>query len=128
MGGPKGSAIALAVDILSGLVAGAKHAPNIQSFHNLDGATGVGASLAAVDISKFISLDAYKSEMDAYIASLKGMKKAGSATEIYLPGEIEYNKEVESRQTGILLDDEAVNALNQLLESVGSALRLTPVN
>ncbi len=127
MGGPKGSAIALAVDILSGLVAGAKHAPDIKSFHNLDGATGVGASLAAVDISKFMDLDAYKTEMDAYIASLKGMKKAGSATEIYLPGEIEYNREVESRRSGIQLDDEAVNALNQLLASVGSDVRLAPI-
>ena len=42
MGGPKGSAIALAVDILSGMVAGAQHAPDIKSFHDLDGPTGVG--------------------------------------------------------------------------------------
>ncbi|HOE35121.1 MAG: Ldh family oxidoreductase [Chloroflexi bacterium] len=128
MGGPKGSAIALAVDILSGIVAGAEHAPNIKSFHNLDGKTGVGASLIAIDIEKFMALDAFKASMDEYIASLKNMKKASFANEIYLPGEIEYNKERESLVSGISLDDEAVAALNQLLESVGSDLRLTAMD
>ena len=127
MGGPKGSAIALAVDILSGMVAGAKHAPDVKSFHDLDGPTGVGASLAAIDISKFMPLEDYKNEMGAYIGRLKGMKKAGAASDIYLPGEIEHNKEVESMQSGILLDDDAVKALNQLLESIESPVQLTPL-
>ena len=54
------------------------------------------------------------------------MKKAGAASDIYLPGEIEHNKEVESMQSGILLDDDAVKALNQL-ESIESPVQLTPL-
>ena len=124
MGGPKGSAIALAVDILSGILAGAEHAPNLRSFHEIEGKTGVGASLIAIDIRKFMSLDEFVASMDEYLKSLKGMKKANFAKEIYLPGEIEYKRELESYTTGIALDNKAVEVLNQLLEKIGSTKRL----
>lgn len=128
MAGPKGSAIALAVDVLSGIMAGAEHAPNVRSFHEVNGPTGVGASMIAIDISKFIDLDEFKASMEAYIISLKGMKKATFANEIYLPGEIEFIKERESERSGISLDDEAVDALNQLLEQHGITQRLEPLS
>jgi LDH2 family malate/lactate/ureidoglycolate dehydrogenase len=124
MAGPKGSAIALAIDILSGMVAGSHYAPNLLSFHTTDGPTGVGASLIVVDISKFIPLDEFQRKMDDYVLNLKGMKKASFAKEIFLPGEIEFNREQESNQSGIFLDDQAVQNLNNLLEKVGSKQRL----
>ncbi len=124
MGGPKGSAIALAVDILSGILAGAEHAPNLKSFHEPEGKTGVGATLIAIDIKKFMDLDQFSSTMDEYIQSLKGMKKANFASEIFVPGEIEYKREMASREMGISLDDKAVDVLNQLLKKVGSSKRL----
>jgi len=55
------------------------------------------------------------------------MKKSKSATEIYLPGEIEYNRQVASRKNGIDLSDNAVGILNNLLEQIGSAKRLVPI-
>jgi len=126
MGGPKGSAIALAVDILSGIVAGAEHAPNLLSFHSTEGKTGVGVSLIAVDISKSMPLDAFAATMDEYIQNLKGMRKASFASEIFLPGEIEYFRDLESQKLGILLDDTAVEKLNHMLESIASDKRLEP--
>ncbi|MDI6725712.1 MAG: Ldh family oxidoreductase, partial [Smithellaceae bacterium] len=42
VGGPKGYGLALAVDLLAGLISGSKYGPNINSFHELKGATGVG--------------------------------------------------------------------------------------
>jgi LDH2 family malate/lactate/ureidoglycolate dehydrogenase len=124
MGGPKGSALALAVDILSGIIAGGEHAPNIKTFHTPSGKTGVGASIAVIDIQKFTPLPEFATTMDDYVQSMKGMKKAKGASEIFLPGEIEQRREVASRQNGIELDEKAVAALNQLLEKVGSSRRL----
>jgi LDH2 family malate/lactate/ureidoglycolate dehydrogenase len=119
MGGPKGSAIALAIDILSGIVSGSAHAPNIRSFHLLEGVTGVGASLVAMDIRKFMPLDAFASSMDEYIDKIKGLKKASFTSDIYLPGEIEYKKEMESKVKGISLDEKTVKAINEMLEQLG---------
>ncbi len=124
MGGPKGSALALAVDIVSGMLGGGEHAPNIKTFHTPSGITGVGASITAIDIRKFANLDEFAGSMDEYTQSLKGMKKAKFASEIFLPGEIEQRREAVSRNGGIELDEKAVTVLNTLLEKVGSSKRL----
>lgn len=124
MGGPKGSAIALAVDIISGMLSGAKYAPNLKSFHAPEGATGVGASLIVIDISRFMELDVFKEHMRGYIESIKGMKKAKGFDEIFMPGEIEYIREQKSYKEGIELDEKAVAAIDKLLEAVGSSKRL----
>lgn len=120
MAGPKGSAIALAVDILSGMLAGAEHAPNLLSFHSPEGRTGVGATLIAIDIKKFMPLEQFSEEMDNYFQNLKGMKKAKSATEIYIPGEIEQLREKTSNEMGISLDEKAIEVINQFLSKTGS--------
>lgn len=124
MGGPKGSAIALAVDILSGILAGAEHAPNLKSFHAPEGKTGVGASLIVLDVAHFTDPGAFAGEMRAYAASVKGLKRAGGFDEIFMPGEIEYGRESRSKSDGIELDGNAVETLNGLLECIGSAMRL----
>jgi LDH2 family malate/lactate/ureidoglycolate dehydrogenase len=128
MAGPKGSAIALMVDILSGIIAGAQHAPDLRSFHATEGKTGVGASLIALDIQKFIDLGEFKSTMDQYIENLKGLKKASFVNEIFLPGEIEYNNQQESLRIGINLDDSAVDTLNSLLEYFSCNQRLKAIS
>jgi len=124
MGGPKGSSIALAVDIVSGLLSGAEHAPNLRSFHAPEGKTGVGAALVAIDINKFMELSQFAEEMDEYIQTIKGLKKARQTSEIYIPGEIEQLKEKISNNTGIILEEKAVEVLNQLLMSISSSKRL----
>lgn len=124
MGGPKGSAIALAVDICSGILSGAEHAPNVKSFHSQKGVTGVGAALIALDISRFMTLKAFSTMMEEYIQSLKGMKKAKFSSEIFIPGEIEFRRELESRESGISLKEQAVDMINRLSEDLGSQLRL----
>lgn len=127
MGGAKGSAIALAVDIFSGILAGAEHAPNIKSFHVLEGVTGVGASLIAIDIRIFMKLKEFASSMDQYFTQIKSLKKASFASEIFIPGEIEYRKELESKKNGVFLEDQAVDTLNKLLVQVGSKRQLEAV-
>jgi LDH2 family malate/lactate/ureidoglycolate dehydrogenase len=124
MSGPKGSAIALAVDIMSGMLSGAQYAPNLKSFHTPEGATGVGASLIVLDINRFMELHVFQSHMEGYIESIKAMKKAKGFNEIFLPGELEYNKEQHSYKEGIQIDEKAVAAIDSLLEAIGSDKRL----
>lgn len=124
MSGPKGSAIALAVDIISGMLSGAQYAPNLKSFHTPEGATGVGASLIVLDISRFMELGVFQKHMESYIESIKDMKKAKGFDEIFIPGEIEYNKEQKSYKEGIELDEKAAEAIDSLLEAIGSEKRL----
>ncbi|HTP60192.1 MAG TPA: Ldh family oxidoreductase, partial [Spirochaetia bacterium] len=53
LGGPKGSGLAMMIDIFSGMLSGSSYGRQLKSFHELDGATGVGACFIAVDIGRF---------------------------------------------------------------------------
>lgn len=124
MGGPKGSAIGLAVDILSGILSGSSFAPNLKSFHAPEGSTGVGAALTVIDVEHFMPEAEFRRLMSGYIDSIHNMKKAKGVDTIYIPGEIEQGKEKTSRAFGIELDDKAIAALDALLEAVHSSIRL----
>ncbi len=80
--------------------------------------------MIVLDIAKFQPLEAFASEIGAYTKSVKGLKKANGFAELFLPGEIEHRKEMESLRVGITLDENAVSAINALLDTVGSNLNL----
>jgi LDH2 family malate/lactate/ureidoglycolate dehydrogenase len=63
--------------------------------------------------------------MQSYLSAIKGSKKAKGVSRIFLPGEIELEKERKSSSKGIELGSALVSSLNQLLEKMKSSLRLT---
>jgi len=125
MGGPKGYGLALMVDILTGLLSGSQYGPEVKTFHQPLGPTGVGVCTMAIDIERFMSLQQFNSLMKGYLASIKESKKANGVSRIYLPGEIEFEKERKSLAEGIELSDSVVQNLNQLLERAKNPLRLS---
>lgn len=122
--GPKGSALAIVIDVICGLVTGSKYGPNVKTFHKLEGPTGVGAICMAMDISYFMDLSDFQSKIDDYINSIKNLKKVRGVSEIFLPGEIEFLKEEKSQKEGIELDFPTVEKLNDLLSKLNIDLRL----
>lgn len=124
MGGPKGSALAMAIDMISGLLAGSGYGPNLKSFHTLEGPTGVGASCIAIDISHFMEIEVFKERMGGYADSVKTMEKAAGFEEILMPGEMEDRKEKESLECGIEMEPHQIADLDELLAKAGSAIRL----
>jgi len=124
IGGPKGYGLALVIDILAGLLSGSQYGPKIKTFHQPLGPTGIGVLTMAIDIERFMPLDQFKQLMDSYIGSIKKSKKAKGVSRIYLPGEIEFEKEKENLAEGIELNESVVSDLNQLLEKVKSPIRM----
>jgi LDH2 family malate/lactate/ureidoglycolate dehydrogenase len=124
IGGPKGYGLALMIDILAGLLSGSQYGPKIKTFHQPLGPTGIGVLTMAIDIEKLMPLGQFKQLMDSYVESIKKSKKAKGVLRIYLPGEIEFEKERKSLAEGIELNESVVSDLNQLLEKVKSPLRL----
>jgi L-2-hydroxycarboxylate dehydrogenase (NAD+) len=123
--GPKGSALAIVIDIIAGMLSGSRFGPEVKTFHKLEGATGVGVFCMAIDISQFIELEIFYSKIDEYIRSIKNLKKVKNTSEIYLPGELEFIREEKSREEGIDLDSKVMENLNDILEELGNNLRLT---
>ncbi|MBR2670397.1 MAG: Ldh family oxidoreductase [Solobacterium sp.] len=119
IGGPKGSAMALAIDIAAGMLSGSAYAPNVKAIHYPEGKAGVGGCIIAIDIAHFMDLEEFRTKMQEYLASIRSMKKAEGVTRIYIPGEIEYEKTVNSYANGINLTDTAVEQLNRKFEKYG---------
>ncbi len=122
--GPKGSALAMIVDIISGMLAGSKYGPDVKTFHKLEGPTGVGVICMAIDINHFMDLSNFYAKVDDYIHSIKGLSKVKGNSEIYLPGEIELLNEQKAAKEGIILDSSTLEKLNDLLIILGIQLRL----
>jgi LDH2 family malate/lactate/ureidoglycolate dehydrogenase len=125
MGGPKGYGLALMIDVLAGMLSGSKYGPEVKTFHQPEGPTGVGACCLAMDVGKFMPLANFKALIRSYAESIRKSTKAPGFSRIYLPGEIEFEKEKASSEKGIDLQPGTAKDLNQLLEKVGSPLRLT---
>jgi LDH2 family malate/lactate/ureidoglycolate dehydrogenase len=124
MGGPKGYGLALMVDVLAGLLSGSKYGPGVKTFHLPEGPTGVGVCCMAIDVERFMPVDAFKELIRSYVKSIRGSRKAKGVSRIYLPGEIEFEKEKTSSKEGIEINAETAKNLNQLLEKIKSPLRL----
>jgi LDH2 family malate/lactate/ureidoglycolate dehydrogenase len=112
------------IDVLAGLLSGSQYGPNVKTFHEPLGPTGIGAFLLAIDIERFMPLDQFRRLMTSYVESIKKTKKAKDVSRIYLPGEIELEKEKKSLAEGIELNDSLAQNLDQLLKRVKSPLRL----
>lgn len=128
IGGPKGYGLAFMIDILVGMLSGSHYGPEVKSFHQLSGPTGIGVLTLAIDIERFMPLPQFKERLASYGTSIRKVKRASGVSRIYLPGEIELEKEKKSVEEGIELSDSTVRSLNQLLEKAKSPLRLGEVS
>jgi LDH2 family malate/lactate/ureidoglycolate dehydrogenase len=124
IGGPKGYGLALMVDVLAGMLSGAAFGRDIKSFHQLMGPTEVGALALAIDVERFMPLPQFRHLLEGYVEAIRGSRKAKGTARIYLPGEIESEKEKTSRERGLELRPASIELLNQLLEKLKSPIRL----
>jgi LDH2 family malate/lactate/ureidoglycolate dehydrogenase len=113
-GGPKGSAIALLIDVFSGILAGASFGPHIKDMYaNFEEPTNTGHIFGAFDISKFIDTSLFKQNMDQMIREIKGSTPAKGVQEIFLPGEIELKKKQQRLKEGIPLSPAVIKELKE---------------
>lgn len=124
LGGPKGSGLAMMIDILSGVLSGSSYGRGLKSFHELDGATGVGACFIAIDVGRFVDPESFARTIREYVGDIKALRKQPGVNEILVPGEVELAREEESRRLGIELPGPVVKSTDEILASLGSPLRI----
>lgn len=125
MGGPKGSAMALAIDIVAGMLTGSNYAPNVRAIHYPEGQAGIGVSIIVLDIAHYMDLTLFSKKIQAYMADIQNMKKAKGFDRIFVPGEIEQTKIKDSLSYGIELTELAVSAFNDRLRTHGIKTLIT---
>lgn len=98
----KGSALALELDILCGVMTGAAFAGAVRNpFTGLDGTQDVGHFFLAMRPDLFLGKDAWRARMDALVQALKATPRAEGVDEVLLPGEFEARTEAIRRRDGI---------------------------
>jgi LDH2 family malate/lactate/ureidoglycolate dehydrogenase len=123
--GPKGYALALFIDLIAGLLSGSKYGREVLTFHKPLGPTGVGVMTMALDIGSFMAPDQFTRLVSDHADSIRGSRRAEGVERIYLPGEIEFEREEISRSKGVELDQSAIESLNQLLNKFN--IRMPPL-
>jgi LDH2 family malate/lactate/ureidoglycolate dehydrogenase len=101
-GGHKGSALALQLDILCGVMTGAAFGGAVRNpFTGLDGPQDVGHFFLAMRPDLFLGREAWRARMDELVERLKTTPRAEGVDEVMLPGEIEARTAAERRRTGV---------------------------
>lgn len=124
MGGAKGSAIAMAIDLVAGLISGSKYAPDVRAIHYPEGEAGIGCGMIVLDIAHFMDLEEYTKRMSSYLDRVRTMRRASGFEEILLPGEAKQRKERRSIRDGVEVPREEVDGINLALTELGLPLRL----
>jgi LDH2 family malate/lactate/ureidoglycolate dehydrogenase len=120
MGGPKGSALSVMMDVFSGVLSGSAFAGHVTNPYDPSKPADVGHFLVAIKPDLFMSLDSFKGRMDYLYQRVVGSEKMHGVDRIYFPGGIEQLRQGERLRDGIPLTDGEIEALNAEAERVGA--------
>ncbi|KAH6898150.1 Malate/L-lactate dehydrogenase [Thelonectria olida] len=118
MGGPKGSALSIMMDVFSGVLSGSAFAGHVTGPYDPSRAADVGHFLVAIKPDLFMSLDEFRERMEYLYGRVVGSEKAVGVERIYFPGELEQLAQAEREKSGIPLVQAEIDALNAEAEKV----------
>lgn len=114
-GGAKGSAIAILIDVFSGILTGAAFGPHIGDlYRNFQDRQNLGHVFIAIDPGYFGDVEDFKERVDRMIEEIKDLPPAYGVEEVLLPGEIEFRMEETRKRDGIPLEPEVEDMLQRL--------------
>ncbi len=128
-GGPKGSGLAIWMEIMGGVFTGAAFAGEMKSlYEDFSGPQGIGHVFMAIRPDLFLPMAEFKRRMDTMIERLKESEPAEGVDEVLMPGEPEARCEVRRRDMGIPMTQEVITPLEAQAATLGVALPgLSPI-
>ncbi|MGB4774906.1 MAG: Ldh family oxidoreductase [Daejeonella sp.] len=121
-GSHKGFGLGATVDILSAVLSGANYGPWVPPFvafleppANPVG-KGIGHFLGAMRVDGFRPIDEFKSHLDNWIERFKSAKTISEDQKVIIPGEPEFQAELDRKVNGIPVIDTVITDLNKLAE------------
>lgn len=120
----KGYAIAVMMDMLSGVLTGSGFGTQVQGPYQAEQRSGAGHLMIALDIAAFQPVATFNARVDQQIADLKAVPLAQGATEIFYPGEIEARNDAKHRSEGLALPDDTLTDLRAVAEKLGLTAKL----
>jgi len=121
VGGAKGSGLSLIIDLLCGVLTNTILTGGVKTVTDMTGPAMTGHFFSALDISKFIDINLFKTNVDQVITNIKGFPPVNEGGKIFMPGEIELLAEQKRRAEGVPLDKEVVDLLNAVAARYGAS-------
>ncbi|HHV19043.1 MAG TPA: Ldh family oxidoreductase [Thermoanaerobacterales bacterium] len=117
IGGVKGSALSLIIDILCGILTDSCLTGEVKTVTDMSGPARTGHMFCAINISSFIEADKFKQNVDSVISKIKAFPAVSD--NIYMAGEIEYNLAKKRIAEGLPVEQDVINTLNALAQRYG---------
>ncbi|MGG1397145.1 Ldh family oxidoreductase [Bacillus salipaludis] len=116
LGGAKGSALALGVEILTGILSGAAFGPHVHNIYDESTSerANIGHFFILFDIEKFMSFDIFTTYLNNLLEEMKELPKVPGVNEIRYPGERRKNESARSLKNGIYLSSSVQQELKQI--------------
>lgn len=122
-GGYKGYGLALAVDLLTGVLAGARFGPNIVGLFSTKDRSDLGQAHIAIDPAAIDEPGAFEARLETYIDQLVAAETIPNAPgRVLIPGEPETDAERRADAHGVVIDVEHERALLALAQHYGLPL------
>ncbi len=123
--GPKGYALAMALEILCGVLGGGAYGPGVKSlFANWNEPSGQTHFFQATDPGFFLPRRVFLDRMDEMVAHIRGAPRAAGAEPIRVPGERRHRLRAEHLRHGIPLHTRIAEELEGLAREVGARAHL----
>lgn len=128
MGGPKGSALSIMMDVFSGVLSGSAFAGHVTNPYDPSKPADVGHFLVAIKPDLFLSLEEFKARMDYLYERVVESEKRPDVDRIYFPGEIEQITQETREIGGIPYSESEITSLNEEARKVGALPLRMPVS
>lgn len=115
LGGAKGSALALGVEILTGILAGAAFGPHVNNIYDEESDyANVGHFFILLDIEKFMNVELFTTYLNNLLSEMKEIPRVPAVDEIRYPGERRKKESSFHYENGIPLSTIVKNELSEL--------------
>jgi LDH2 family malate/lactate/ureidoglycolate dehydrogenase len=120
----KGYAIAMMVDVLSGVLTGSGFLTQVHSPYKTAEKSNCGHLFIAVNIDALQPLSEFNARMERYIAEVKSVPRAQGFDEVFYPGEIEARNNERNHRDGIEFPQDTLADLRRIAKETGLDAKL----
>jgi len=113
--GPKGSGLAMVIDLLCSVLSGMPFGPHInQMYGEMDQPRQLGHFICIWDVRRLMPLERFVERMHDVVDEFHALPPAEGFSQVYYPGEIEGLRREERRRQGVPLDPGLRDELTEL--------------
>jgi LDH2 family malate/lactate/ureidoglycolate dehydrogenase len=118
--GYKGYGLALIIGLLAGTLGGAAMGKDVIDFnHDDDSVTNTGQAIAAINVSAFGDVAAFKAHVDTLVRDFHASSRMPGVDRISVPGERSHETRLAREKNGIPVAPALARGLNQLADELG---------